>query len=282
MIKMGQGILQEIIQEITRLIPIDINPRTDRVTTVGKKDICNTTAQLRDQTSTKDIKDYEFKENCKQISVVGRLKTCSNFWRNNLQVSNFIQKIIDEGYLIPFTSVPPPFFAKNNKSSLDNASFVQDAITSLLSKGCISEVFEIPKCCNPLTVAERNSKLRLVLDLRHVNQFVDNQKFKYEDLKTFAELFDQDDFFITFDLTSGYHHVDIHPEHKKYLGFHWLFPDGQTKYFIFNVLPFGLSSACYIFTKILRPFVKKWRSEGIKSIIFIDDGICGGKRLTVR
>ena len=118
-----------------------------------------------------------------------------------------------------------------------------------------------------------------MLDLRHVNQFVDNQKFKYEDLKTFAELFDQDDFFITFDLTSGYHHVDIHPEHKKYLGFHWLFPDGQTKYFIFNVLPFGLSSACYIFTKILRPFVKKWRSEGIKSIIFIDDGICGGKGL---
>ena len=63
----------------------------------------------------------------------------------------------------------------------------------------------------------------------------------------------------------------------KYLGFHWCFPNGKIKYFIFNVLPFGLSSACYIFTKLLRPFVKKWRSESIKAIIFIDDGICGGK-----
>ena len=226
----------------------------------------------------KDIRDYEFDEKCiKQVSVVGSLKKNSLYWKNDLQVSDFIQNIIDEGYLIPLKSTPPPFFAKNNKSSIDNSAFVQESIKALLSKGCITEVSEMPKCCNPLTVAERNSKLRLVLDLRHVNQFVEIRKFKYEDLKTFSELFDRDDFFFTFDLTSGYHHVDIHPEHKKYLGFHWVYPDGKTKYFLFNVLPFGLSSACYIFTKLLRPFVKKWRSQGMKSIIFIDDGICGGR-----
>ena len=245
---------------------------------MGEKDICSIIAPSRETIKDVRDRDYDFDETCvKEGNVVGRLKKRSNFWKNNLQVSSFIQKIIDEGHLIPFTSVPPPFLAKNNKSSLDNQKFVQDAIQSLLSKGCISEVSEIPRCCNPLTVAERNSKLRLVLDLRHVNQFVNLHKFKYEDLKTFSELFDQDDFFVTFDLTSGYHHVDIHPEHRKYLGFHWTFSNGQTKYFIFNVLPFGLSSACYIFTKLLRPFVKKWRSEGIKSIIFIDDGICGGQ-----
>ena len=128
-----------------------------------------------------------------------------------------------------------------------------------------------------MTVANKNSKLRLVLDLRHVNQYVQLDKFKYEDLTTFAEIFEEKDFFVTFNLTSGYHHIDIHREQRKYLAFHWLFPNGQTKYFIFNVLPFDLSSACYIFTKILRPYVKKWRSEGIKSIHFIDDGICGSK-----
>ena len=179
--------------------------------------------------------------------------------------------------MIPLQSIPTPFHARNNKSSLNNATFVEEAIESLLTKGCISEVDEIPMCCNPLTVANKSSKLRLVLDLRHVNQYVQLDKFKYEDLTTFAEIFEEKDFFVTFDLTSGYHHIDIHPEQRKYLGFHWLFPNGQTKYFIFNVLPFGLSSACYIFTKILRPYVKKWRSKGIKSIIFIDDGICGSK-----
>ena len=37
------------------------------------------------------------------------------------------------------------------------------------------------------------------------------------------------------------------------------------RYFQFKVLPIGLSSACYAFTKLLRPLVEKWRSMGDKS-----------------
>ena len=50
----------------------------------------------------------------------------------------------------------------------------------------------MPKCCNLLTVAK---KLRLVLDLRHVNQYVNLDKIRYVDLNTFTELFEQRDFF---------------------------------------------------------------------------------------
>jgi hypothetical protein len=35
----------------------------------------------------------------------------------------------------------------------------------------------------------------------------------------------------------------------------------------------GLASACYLFTKITRPLVKKWRSEGKQIIMYLDDGI---------
>ena len=47
-------------------------------------------------------------------------------------------------------------------------------------------------------------------------------------------------------------------------------------------MPFGLSPASYVFTKVLRPFIKKWRGEGIRCIIYVDDGIHGaaGKRET--
>ena len=38
-------------------------------------------------------------------------------------------------------------------------------------------------------------------------------------------------------------------------------------------LPFALSSACYVFAKVLHPFAKSWRDIGIKAIICIDDGI---------
>ena len=81
------------------------------------------------------------------------------------------------------------------------------------------------------------------------------------------------DYFTIFDLTSGYHHIEIHSEHRKFLGFEWTFEDGSTRYFQFSVLLFGLASACYVFTKVLRPFTKRWRGRDIKAIIYIDDGI---------
>ena len=47
-------------------------------------------------------------------------------------------------------------------------------------------------------------------------------------------------------------------------------------FFTFNAFPFGLSTAPYIFTKILKPAVHHWRSSGIKVCMFLDDGL-GGK-----
>ena len=38
-------------------------------------------------------------------------------------------------------------------------------------------------------------------------------------------------------------------------------------------MPFGLSSACYIFTKLLRPLVRFWRASGIRAVLYINDGI---------
>ena len=48
---------------------------------------------------------------------------------------------------------------------------------------------------------------------------------------------------------------------------------GGESFFTFVVLPFGLSSAHYVFTKIIRPLVRLWRSKGLKAIVYLDDGI---------
>ena len=34
------------------------------------------------------------------------------------------------------------------------------------------------------------------------------------------------------------------------------------------------SSASYVFTKLLRPLVKRWRCLCLRAIVYIDDGIC--------
>ena len=54
------------------------------------------------------------------------------------------------------------------------------------------------------------------------------------------------------------------------------FFEGKTKFFNFFCItnvPFGLSSACYIFTKVTRPLVKKWRGEGKQVLMYLDDGL---------
>ena len=47
--------------------------------------------------------------------------------------------------------------------------------------------------------------------------FLYKQKFKYEDLLVAMLLFKKGDDLLTFDLKSGYHHIDIAPIHHKYL-----------------------------------------------------------------
>ena len=47
---------------------------------------------------------------------------------------------------------------------------------------------------------------------------------------------------------------------------------GQMKFYKFTVLPFGLCTAPYIFTKLLKPLEKRWRYLGIRIAIFLDDG----------
>ena len=42
------------------------------------------------------------------------------------------------------------------------------------------------------------------------------------------------------------------------------------------MLPFGLSSASFIFTKLIKPLEAFWRLQGIPIAIFFDDGVGAG------
>ena len=47
----------------------------------------------------------------------------------------------------------------------------------------------------------------------------------------------------------------------------------QTHYFVFTVLPFGLSTALFVVTKLVRPLIKYWRLHAIRIACFLDDGL---------
>lgn len=219
------------------------------------------------------LSSYEVKSGNVPVSVRGRLRKSVQFWRE-IDAPRFIVDTIEFGYKLPLLQIPPPFDATNNNSALQESEFVESAISELLSLECITEVFAPPAVINPLSVSiQKSGKKRLILDLRHVNQYLFKSKFRCEDVSIAREVLNPGDFMFSFDLKSGYHHVEIFPEHRQYLSFSWIFSSGFTRYFQFSVLPFGLSSTPYLFTKLLKPLVKKWRTEGKSIVVFLDDGL---------
>ncbi|CAL5222083.1 g4390 [Coccomyxa viridis] len=137
-----------------------------------------------------------------------------------------------------------------------------------LARGSIIQTDRPPLVVNPLNVVEHNGKLRLILDLVYVNYYIrkEGMKFRYEDIRQTSLYFKPDDHMFSVDLEKAYHHVDMHESTWDYLGFSWL---GQT--YTFTVMPFGLSPACWVFTKLTNELVGRWRALGIRVIHYIDD-----------
>jgi hypothetical protein len=198
----------------------------------------------------------------------GSLRKCVEFWRH-IVANEFIIDIIQEGYKLPLISDAEKLQLSNNKSAVDNSNFVTQAIQKLLRTNCIKEVKEVPHIVNPLTVAQdKSGKFRLILDCRHLNEHLAKFSFRYEDSHTALDMIIDSDFMYTFDLKSAYHHITIYESHTKYLGFSW-----NNSFYIYKVLPFGIATASYIFTKITRVLVKHWRESAMRIIMFLDDGI---------
>ena len=211
-------------------------------------------------------------------NVKNRLTESISFWEQ-MGASPWILKILREGYSLPFVQQPPQVSFRNNNSALDSSDFVMNEIHSLLEQGCIREVkrFEA-HVMSPLSVAHNGSKSRLILDLSYLNQSISVPKFKYEDIRCVRDLFEKGDYFFKFDIRSGYHHINILEAHQTYLAFAWDF-EGVTKYFVFTVLVFGLASAPFVFTKVVKVLIKYWRASSIRIFGYVDD-VFGGRILS--
>jgi hypothetical protein len=152
---------------------------------------------------------------------------------------------------------------------------VQETITELLNTGRVIQVDSLPQVVNPLSVAvQASGKKRLILDLRYVNKCLLKRKVKYEDWRVALPYFEKDAYMFSFDLKSGYHHVAIYNDHQTFLGFAWkdLYIPYRLNTMCLSVLPFGLSTAPYIFTKLIKPLETHWRFQNISIAVFLDDG----------
>ena len=107
---------------------------------------------------------------------------------------------------------------------------------------------------------------RPIINLKKLNQFVKPQHFKMESINMLKDILKRGDYMTKVDLKDAYFMVPLRDKHRNLTRFTW---KGST--FQFNCLPFGLSSAPWVFTKITRPIMTVLRSMGLRTIMYIDD-----------
>lgn len=156
----------------------------------------------------------------------------------------------------------------NLPSAVKHADFVRASLDDLLRSGAIRSVsHEQVHVVNGLgVVVNRKGKLRLVLNATYINLFDRYEVFTYEKLSDIPQYVKAGMFCLLTDCKSGYHHFLIHPDDQKYLGVEF---EGQ--FYVFNALPFGLSSACRVYTCITQQVFAPLRARGLLMTSYIDD-----------
>ena len=115
--------------------------------------------------------------------------------------------------------------------------------------------------------------LQLVMDLSALNKFIKHIPFKMVTVAQVRTSLRRGDWLASIDLKDAYWHVPIHPRFRKFLAFQV----GELTY-QFTRLPFGLSLAPRVFTKLTRVVATRLAEKGVTSLMYIDDWLPRNKQ----
>mgnify|MGYP005981939575 FL=1 len=142
------------------------------------------------------------------------------------------------------------------------------AINELLDQGAV-------RICSPCSnqflspyflVQKANGNNRFILNLKKLNTFLQPPHFKMEDIRTVSRLIKQDWVLSTIDLKNAYFLIPVHKNFTKYLRFQF-----EGHLFEFVCMPFGLCTAPFVFTKLIKPILHLLRSKGFVCVNYLDD-----------
>ena len=197
----------------------------------------------------------------------GRLRFFQTNW-GRLSSDPWVLSTISNGLQIDFLSVPfqsfPPLMIRMAE---EMEKVCDEEVVSLLEKKAIEETSDSDGFFSALFVIPKKAGgYRPIVNLKALNNFVAYSHFNMEGLEAVKQLLEPGDFMTKIDLKDAYLFIPVLKEHKKFLRFCW----GDKK-FQFTCLPFGLSAAPRVFTKVMKVVMGHLRAKGIRLIIYLDD-----------
>ena len=214
---------------------------------------------------------WEPPEEEEKIPVGGRLTKFFHNWKK-LTKNKWILDIIKDGVKIDLTQSPSGGFPRNWSFPEDKEDLEKEHQRMLKVEAVIkcSKKFQRGKTfySQLFTIAKKDTKeeRRPCFNLKKANQFVIQKHFKMEGINTVKDLLKPQDWMIKIDITKAYYHILIHPAFQNLLRYVW-----NGEHFKYQVLPFGLSTSPWIFTKVIKEPMKFLRGLGIRLVFYLDD-----------
>lgn len=205
------------------------------------------------------------------------------FWISALKESRFLQDFLAHGYKIPLFRYPPKVHLPNNDSakSAEDICIIEKSLKEGTREGLFVEVSKPPHLILPIQVVDRDEKKkRLVIDAsRSLNNYIRKRRVTLDHLHKIADSFPRNWWVASMDVSSGYYHIKVAPEHETLLGMRWTWSNGVTKYYKWKVAFLGISDLVYFFTKNMMPVKRYLQSQGVSAFIYIslhDDSLILG------
>jgi hypothetical protein len=167
---------------------------------------------------------------------------------------------------------PIRFYQGNSTSCLSNSQLVASTLEERIVNGSLQVLGridelppqDIPICIMPLTLDK--AKSRLCHDERYLNLFIKDMPFRLDTLRDVPRMVEKGSSLINTDEKSGYDHVSLTLDSRKYFGLMfagWVF--------VYTTLPFGFKPACYIYQQIGMCVSVFFRQFGLAVLQYIDD-----------
>ncbi|KAM4049276.1 uncharacterized protein ACNLHF_007801 [Anomaloglossus baeobatrachus] len=207
----------------------------------------------------KDAANYLADASADSVRLAARAAGSSNAARRALWLKSWKGDTSSKSRLcaLPceeFTSLPPQWYCltPTRKSEDQHNALVTEVLTLVekrvltpvplheRGRGFYSPLFLVPK---------PDGSFRTIINLRKLNLFLTYRRFKMESLLTTIKLLYPNCYMAVLDLKDAYYHVPVHALYQQYFRVA-LFMHNSVHHFQFTAMPFGVSLAPRIFTKV--------------------------------
>ena len=206
------------------------------------------------------------------LPVGGRLGYFHLNWKF-LGAHPSVIKTLEFGLLLPIGSVRIPLsrvpLINSQYSSLEKNLVLCQAVVDMLLKGAIQEVRDSSSLAfysRLFLVAKKTGGWRPVIDLSHLNLYLDFPTFRMETTQSIRNSLQVGQWTTSLDLKDAYFNVPMAPTVHKLLIFQVL-----GKVYQFVAMPFGLATAPREFTTLVKEVKRMALRLGISVHMYLDD-----------